>query len=487
MRGEVVHSILEETPERVLARIDETPSAAGLVEIRADLLRAGDLGGIVARAPRRIIVAVRDRADGGRFSGSVEEKRALLRSALDAGAAFVDVEHGGPVAELADGPDAARTILSHHGARSLLPELTALYDAMAGSRAARLKIVPAATALTDLGAIADLLRRARADARPLAAFATGDAGIPSRIFALAWGSWGTYGAAAPGRETASGQLTSDALLHVHRVLALSPSTRRFGIAGANAAASLSPALHAAAYRALGIDAVYVPLPTGDAGDLASAADERSPLRLDGFGVTIPLKEAVAARCARLHGDAASGAVNTVRAEGAWHGYNTDAPAALELIRRRITLRGTRVAVAGAGGTARAIGAVLVRQGAVVTLYHRSERGAETAAAIGAAAAPWGRLAGAPWDVLVQATPLGAAGEEVVPPRSLVGRMVLDAAYGPRETPLVRAARARGLAVADGLDLLAAQAARQCAILTGLDVGAAVFAAAAAPYRTHGSA
>jgi hypothetical protein len=59
-------------------------------------------------------------------------------------------------------------------------------------------------------------------------------------------------------------------------------------------------------------------------------------------------------------------------------------------------------------------------------------------------------------VLVQATPLGPAGEEVLPEAALRGRAVLDVAYGTGPTPLVAAARGRGLAVVDGRTLLAAR-------------------------------
>jgi shikimate dehydrogenase len=325
-------------------------------------------------------------------------------------------------------------------------------------------------------------------ARPLAAFALGPSGLPSRILALSWGSWGTYGAAARGRETADGQPTTGDLLDVYRVRTISKSTRRFGLAGSPVGRSPSPALHAAAYRAAAIDAVYLPLATRDVDDLAAIAGPLGAFGLEGFGVTIPLKERIAARCGSLDRYAACGSVNTVDAgPPRWRGYNTDAPAALSLLREHVVLSGAAIAVAGAGGTARAIAAALVAAGAHVTLFHRGAGGEATARAAGASSAPWERLSGASWDVLVQATPLGAAGEEVVPEASLRGRMVLDAAYGRQETPLVRAARRRGLAVADGFDLLTAQAMRQFEILTGRTVEAGVWAAAAAPYREGSNA
>jgi 3-dehydroquinate dehydratase/shikimate dehydrogenase len=277
-----------------------------------------------------------------------------------------------------------------------------------------------------------------------------------------------YGAAAPGRETGEGQFETRQLIDVYRVLELSDATRFYGLCGTPLRGSPSPEMHAAGYRALGLDAVYVPVETDEIDEVAAIASEDGLLPFRGFGVTIPLKELAARRCVTLHAFASCGSANTVcvGARG-WEGWNTDAPAALALIRKHLDPGGCRVAVLGAGGTARAIAAALKEAGAFVTLYSRSvTRGEETAAAVGVEAAPLTSLPGAFWDVLVQATPAGRHGEEVLLRRHLNGRVVLDAAYGAEPTPLVKAARARGLAVVDGLELLAAQATLQFERLTG---------------------
>ena len=488
MTREVVHSILEDTPEAVARRLAEAPHAAALVELRADRLRAGDVAGLVRRAGRSI-VTVRSIEDGGSFDGSTEEKRTILRAALDAGCAFVDVEWDGPLRALASGPEAARTIVSHHGAPCDAAALTTLFDAMAETKAARLKIVPKAARPPELRAVFSLLERARRVRRALASFAMGPAGSLSRIAALGWGSWGTYGSAARGRETGDGQYSTRELLEVFRVLELSDRTQWFGLCGTPLAGSPSPALHAAAYGALSLDAVYVPVDTGEIEDVAAITGEGGLLPLSGFGVTIPLKEQSARRCARLDASAACGSANTVVIGPAgWEGYNTDAPAALALIREHLDPSGSAAAVVGAGGTGRAMAAALKEAGAVVTLYNRSEaRGVETARGLGVASAPLATLPRAHWDLLVQATPAGRHGEEILLRRHLNGRLVLDAAYGDEPTPLVRAARSRGLTVVDGLALLAAQAALQFERLTGRPAPKPQMAAALGPWHVSASA
>jgi 3-dehydroquinate dehydratase/shikimate dehydrogenase len=151
---------------------------------------------------------------------------------------------------------------------------------------------------------------------------------------------------------------------------------------------------------------------------------------------------------------------------------------LDLVRAGIDPRGARAAIVGAGGTARAAAEVLRRAGASVTLYARDRaRAGAAAAGLDTEARGLAELAGARWDVLVQATPLGRAGESVVAPDELRGRVVVDAVYGV-ETPLVREARRRGLHVADGLDLLVAQAVPQCEHLAGVRPEPALLRAAA---------
>lgn len=441
------------------------------------------------RTGRPVAVTVRSLPDGGSFDGSTEEKAAILTAALSAGSAFVDVEWDGPLRGWADGPHAPRTILSHHGGPCAASTLTPLFHAMAGTRAARLKIVPRAETAPRLRALRDLLSQSRAMKRDLCAFALGPAGSWSRIVAVRWGSWGTYGAAGAGSETGPGQLTTRDLLHVYRVLAITERTRWFGVCGTPLAGSPSPAMHAAAYRSLGLDAVYLPVEAADIGDVADLVAADGLLPLSGFGVTIPLKEEAAARCKHLDEFSRCGSANTVLAEqGGWEGFNTDAPAALTLIRKHVDPSGTLAAVVGAGGTARAVAAALKNAGASVTLFNRGRsRGEATAAAIGVASSPLEALPRASWDVLVQATPLGRNGEEVLLRRHLAGRVVLDAAYGAEPTPLVRAARARGLAVADGFDLLEEQGALQFERLTGEPAPRLAMAAALEPWRAGSGA
>ncbi|MGH9040656.1 MAG: shikimate dehydrogenase [Acidimicrobiia bacterium] len=264
-------------------------------------------------------------------------------------------------------------------------------------------------------------------------------------------------------------------------------TRVVGVIGDPVTHSLSPTLHNAAFAACGLDWVYValPVPRGQGGAAVAAARH---LGLAGFNVTMPHKEDVAAACDELTPDAAAlASVNTVviDAGGVARGASTDGEGFLAaLAGDGIEVAGRPVLVLGAGGAARAVVLALGRAGAAVTVAARRPEASETAAALapGAKAMVLADAAGQgdAYEVVVNATPLGMGGE--APPLD-VGRLgprqvVVDLVYHPAETPLLAAARARGVRTQNGLPMLVHQAARSFTLWTGVEAPLAVMQAAA---------
>jgi len=468
--GRVILSVLEPGAEETRARLAGAPAGTGLVEIRADHLTPDSTAGLVRDCRLPVIVTVRRRSEGGAFDGGEEAREAILRSALSAGARYVDVEWGSALAAWADDPAlAGRVILSDHSVACDAAELAARYASMAGRRAAVLKLVPECKRPAEGEAIWSLLRRAAADGRRLACFGSGRAGALTRLLALSWGSWATYGSASAGRESAAGQFTARDLIETHHVTEIRSTTRRFAILGSRVFGSPSPAMHTACYRDQGMDARYFPVETDDFGAFRELVEARDVWGLDGLAVTIPFKEAAARRCAELDRIAReAGAVNTVLVRPAgWAGFNTDGPAILGLIRARLDPAGRRVAVLGAGGTARTAAAVLRDAGASVTLFARNrERLRSAGEDLGLDWAIDERLSEQAWEILVHATPRGGDGERFLPSGELRGELVLDAVYRRDATRLVEDARKRGLHAIDGFQLLVEQARLQYQRLTG---------------------
>ncbi len=476
---EVVCSILEADAEATGLGLAAVPRGCGLVELRGDHLTAEELGALVARAAHPVIATVRRPAEGGAFTGSEEERRRALSFALDAGAAFVDVEWEGPLRRFAEGEHAARVILSSHGAVCDSSTLGSLYDEMSVSRAARLKIVPDAGPIEGASVIRDLLARAGKDRRALAAFGLGRKLALTRLMACSWGSWATYGSLRPGGESAPGQFTAEDMLERFAVQRWGPATRRFALIGTAVFGSPSPAMHSAAYRDADIDACYLPLELDRFEECLPLLGPDGIVGIEGLAVTMPYKGEAAAFSEP--GDEISRsaeAINTmVQTSAGWSGHNTDGPAVARLVAEQTTIAGVRAAVVGAGGTAKASAAALAALGADVTLFNRNPgRGAEAARKLGVAYRGLDGLADADWDVLVQATPLGRGGETIVPADRLRGRVVLDAVYGVT-TPLIRDARRAGIPTVDGFRLLVEQAVLQFHRMTGLQTRADVMESA----------
>jgi shikimate dehydrogenase len=249
------------------------------------------------------------------------------------------------------------------------------------------------------------------------------------------------------------------------------STRVAAVIGHPVAHSLSPALHNAAYEALGLDWTYVAFDVAD-GEAPAALAAMRALGLAGLSVTMPHKSAVADACDECGADAAAlRSVNTVTLlpDGRLRGDSTDGEGFLRsLADAGVDVDGAEVLVLGAGAAARAIVLALARAGARVVV---SARRAEAAGAAGSETIAWDERAAvaARAGIVVNATPLGMGTDStlVVPAESLAaGQVVADLVYHPLETPLLLAARAAGARTVDGLGMLVHQAALQVELWTG---------------------
>ena len=275
-------------------------------------------------------------------------------------------------------------------------------------------------------------------------------------------------------------------------------TRRVALLGKPLKRRHSVVMHNAAFEAAGIDARYELLELEPEDVEAAVTAARGPEFL-GLGVTAPYKKVVASLVDEVEPDAARiGAVNNVvrSDDGRLIGINTDAPgfrAGVELAMGR-PLAGANVVVAGAGGAAHAVVYACLAAGARrVTIGNRTTPSAEelaarmtgigdgTVAAIGLADPVFGSaLASA--DLAVNATTVGMLDPGMTLPVDLLrpGATVFDLVYVPAETPLLAAARARGLRAANGSEMLIAQAAAAFERWTGVGGMADVMRAAVQP-------
>jgi shikimate dehydrogenase len=271
-------------------------------------------------------------------------------------------------------------------------------------------------------------------------------------------------------------------------------TRRVALIGKPLRRRHSQVMHDAAFAANGIDARYE-LRELDPRDLpAFVAEVRDPGWL-GFQVTAPYKQAVMERLDEIEPAAAAiGAVNSVerRGDGTLVGFNTDAPGFARAVERDLGtgFAGAVVVVVGAGGAARAVAHAATSGGAseLLVAARRVEQAEALAGGLdgGARAVALGdpRLADAlaRADLVVNATTVGMLepGTAVDPDALGADTAVFDLVYVPPETELVSRARERGLAAANGAEMLVAQAEIAFARWTGVEDAADVMRAAVDP-------
>lgn len=248
--------------------------------------------------------------------------------------------------------------------------------------------------------------------------------------------------------------------------------RRIGVIGHPIGHTMSPFLHERLFALMGIPLDYRVL------DVASLPDALSELRtLHGFNVTIPHKEAIVPYLAGMEEKAARcGSVNTVRVEdGALFGATTDGEGCREALAAAGVALSGELLLLGNGGAARAILFECLEHGAAVTVACRESALTRAGALLreAEAAFPKARLRlltygelegerGRRYDLLLNATSVGMYPNTGASPVSaqVVGRCraVFDAVFNPRETVLLRLARAQGVKGVYGLDMLVYQAA-----------------------------
>lgn len=247
---------------------------------------------------------------------------------------------------------------------------------------------------------------------------------------------------------------------------ISGHTRVAGIIGWPVEHSLSPAMHNAAFRDLGLDWLYAAFPVHpDA--VGPAVQGLAAAGCGGINVTIPHKHAVIEHCSSASPAVESiGAANTLvpDGDGGFRCDNTDAAGFLRALDEAapVDLDGANALVIGAGGAGKAVAWALRSRGARVLSSNRSPGRAATLG-VEVPFTP-AALDEACRDVavVVNATSLGLDGGPVPSELPMAGlgpeHAVVDVVYRPGGTPWLEAAAARGARTVDGLGMLLHQGA-----------------------------
>lgn len=445
---------------QIRAALHETPT----VELRLDWLRNDRerthlLRWVRKNKPNRAVflATCRRKPGGGKFSGDFEAELHWLRQARAVGCEWCDLE----IETLRKLPQGAlrgldlppHVLLSAHDFLCT-PPLNRVLRVLHGGSADAVKVAANARTIADS---VRLLRVARLTEN-FVAVPMGEAALPARILALSEGSALAYAPVAT--ATAPGQVSLLDLKHLFRAHQLTRRSQVYGVIGDPIGHSLSPLLHNIGFSTRKVDAVYLPFLVHDLRDFLRAIPE---LRVRGFSVTLPHKQSILRYLADCEPLAAEiGAVNTVavRRDGSLYGCNTDYVGVLRALQRKLRIKGSRVLLFGAGGSARATAFALSRAGAIVGVCARRERAArELAKAVGGEVVPRSALRTEIFDAIINATPVGMCPRAAISPlspRELHCRLVMDLIYRPQRTQLLKLAEQKGIATVSGVEMFLAQ-------------------------------
>ncbi len=489
------------TNKEALKDIERSCFIAEFIELRMDLIEGGVLPALISAARSnsawvKIIVTCRKKEEAALAGKAVvikntkSQKIALLKEAIKLGADFIDIE-------LAEGRAAIRElksfceknggnskiIISYHDVRKTptLTKLKEIFNQCAGEKPAIVKIVTYAQSAEDNLKVLSLIPYARKHSQEIIALCMGDKGRVSRIVAPGLGNILGFATFEPEGQSAPGQLTISEMKLIDKLFKnknTSPAAnivpadtpQNYILLGNPVKQSLSPLMHNAALKEMGIKERYSAFCVQNLGD---ALRGMRALNIRGASVTIPFKVAVMEHLDDIDNDALKiGAVNTIVNEtGRLIGHNTDWLGLIHTLKDTMTIRDKTFVIIGAGGTAQATVYGIIKEGGFPIIVNRtSEKGKMLSGKFCCPFYPPSEIGKIKADCLINTTPVGMyphKDESPIPTATLKGyKYVMDVIYNPLKTKLLKEAEQQGCQILSGLDMFVHQGARQILLWTG---------------------
>ncbi|WP_254063732.1 shikimate dehydrogenase [Granulicella sp. S190] len=476
--GKVCVAIIGATPAEMLEKATAVVKETPFLEFRLDYLEKPLLAlpkfkqFLNDNTAVTAIATCRRAANGGKFTGNLATEMEILSKAGTSGFHLIDLElesaeslKKGELQKLRD--TGVALIISHHDFTAT-KDLDGIFKRIEPFKPDFIKIVPTAKTLTDNVTLMRFIERMD-DHSNIVGVCMGDAGIISRVLGVRAGSAFTFAAATAGEETAPGQIAARTLIETYRIDQVDAATKVYGVAGNPIRSSLSPIMMNTAFRRETVNAVYLALQANKLADLLKLVHE---IPIQGLSVTMPLKQEIMAHLEKTDPLSAKiGACNTVlRQDGKLYGFNTDVAGITGPIEKRMSLRGAKALVLGAGGAARAAVFGMRDKGADVFILNRTaETAQKLAKQSGSKAIKKDALTKTTFDIIVNATSVGMTGVKGAPildAGDLNTKLVFDLVYNPLETPLLRLARQQSIPIITGIEMFVQQGARQFEIFTG---------------------
>ncbi|MEC7500776.1 MAG: shikimate dehydrogenase [Planctomycetota bacterium] len=448
---------------------------AELVELRLDYL-SGDVRfrELLDNRPGPVLVTCRRERDGGKYNGSEESRLSMLRMAIAEGVEYVDIEED--VADQIARYGKTKRVISHHDFQRTPTDLSAIHARMSMLDPDIVKIATLANTPSDNIQMRDLMQSTEI---PTIGICMGEIGTPSRVLAGKFGAPFTYATFHAERSLAPGQLSFSEMREIYHYDQIKADTAVYAVIGDPIAHSHSPLIHNAAFHAIGMNAVYLPMRIRSE-HLEAFLQDAPRMGICGISITIPHKEAVAKLLKQVDRViVGTGAANTLLfSPTGMVGYNTDSRAAIDSLAMRFpdgeeSLEGKTVLILGAGGAAKAVAFSLRNRGAEVVISSRTqERAQKLTEQIECRAVSWKSRHGIDCSILINCTPVGMHPNVDSTPfdrHYLKPSMtVLDTVYNPENTLLIKDARSQGCVTVTGTEMFVRQAALQFRLFSGVE-------------------
>ena len=373
----IVAVIAGENVQIMQQQIERVKHDVDIVELRLDRLIQLDIKScqqLIQRSPLPTLLTLRNKSHGGTFAGSVNEKIRILSELMITNPSYVDLENGIPIGEIQKlkqlNPH-VKIICSYHNFKNTPEHLSSVLNSMQDSIYDIYKIVTMANTSLDSMRLLDFVKQHGRQIN-LVAHCMGECGQFSRVLSPAMGSRLCY--VTPTHDhLALGLLTLEEATTIYPVSQLNEATKLYALLGDPVMTSLGHVFHNQYIRNHNYNAVYVKIKLTK-NELIDFFAYATRCNFQGFSVTMPLKQAVIPHLQIIDKVAEEmQAVNTLTYDDQQqlHGFNTDGLGAIIALKEHTTLKGKRVLVLGAGGSARAIAYLLVQKDANVTVLNRT--------------------------------------------------------------------------------------------------------------------
>jgi 3-dehydroquinate dehydratase/shikimate dehydrogenase len=480
-------SIAQESRRLALADMLNASRQCDLLEVRLDRFdKAPDLGDLLAAKPRPVIMGCRRQCDGGAWTGSEDERLALLRQCIIGKADYVEIEVGA-ADQIRPFPPTKR-VISYTNLSETPEDIADIYDSCRTKHPDVIKLTTLARTPEEAWPLVQILAKSSV---PTVVVGLGKPGVMLAVLGQKIGAPWTYAALEKGMEAFPGQPTVHELETIYHYRSIERSTRLIGVTGFGEREKATVAALNAALAHLKLPARCWPLSMGNPRLFRKIVEA---VKLAAVVVDAEHQKAALEMAAERDPGAeqAQAADLLLHKNNQWHGYHVQCRAAVAALESTLStrtpsdqpLKGRMVMVVGVSATARAMAqAIADRGGAVILASHDRDGVKRLALILGCRYVQFEALYSTMHDVLVvcdeERDPKGRA-SGVHPGYLKPGMTVFDLTAALSKSPLVREAEQRGCVVVGPRQVLLDQLALQARLLTGKEVPGEVLAAALPP-------